>query len=222
MLSGIGPGDELKRHGIEVIHELPGVGRNLQDHVDCVIAYACTQPITLHRNLRADRLIGSVIAGMLFGRGIATTARPRVGDGRGISRHARMYPPRAAIRQSWASASASSSDAPSVKASGMSGKDTSTAPLSCLSTLTGYASRCAISPSACGVSDVLAGGSELPKQGPMRSSATGLPKPADTAGGTLLMSARRRAKLAASCRVTGIFFGSPVLNRLFRLECVVA
>ena len=73
MLSGIGPGDELKRHGIEVIHELPGVGCNLQDHVDCVIAYACTQPITLHRNLRADRLIGSVIAGMLFGRGIATT-----------------------------------------------------------------------------------------------------------------------------------------------------
>ena len=81
MLSGIGPGDELKRHGIEVIHELPGVGRNLQDHVDCVIAYACTQPITLHRNLRADRLIGSVIAEMLFGRGIATTVRLRVGAG---------------------------------------------------------------------------------------------------------------------------------------------
>ena len=73
MLSGIGPGDELKGHGIDLIHELPGVGRNLQDHVDCVIAYACTQPITLHRNLRADRLIGSVILGMLFGHGIATT-----------------------------------------------------------------------------------------------------------------------------------------------------
>ena len=73
MLSGIGPADELKRHGIPVIHELPGVGRNLQDHVDCVIAYTCTQPITLYRNLRADRLTGSVIAGMLFGRGIATT-----------------------------------------------------------------------------------------------------------------------------------------------------
>ena len=29
----------MKPHGIEVIHELPGVGRNLQDHVDCVIAY---------------------------------------------------------------------------------------------------------------------------------------------------------------------------------------
>ena len=73
MLSGIGPPDALGPHGIPVIHELPGVGRNLQDHVDCVIAYTCTQPITLYRNLRGDRLIGSVIAGMLFGRGFATT-----------------------------------------------------------------------------------------------------------------------------------------------------
>ena len=73
MLSGIGPGDELRQHGIQVIHELPGVGRNLQDHVDCVLAYACTKPITLYRDLRADRLIRSVAEGMLFGRGVATT-----------------------------------------------------------------------------------------------------------------------------------------------------
>ena len=73
MLSGIGPGEEMKRHGIPVIHELPGVGRNLQDHVDSVLAYACTRPVTLYRELRADRLIRSVIAGMLLGRGIATT-----------------------------------------------------------------------------------------------------------------------------------------------------
>ena len=73
MLSGIGPGDELKRHGIPVVHEVPGVGRNLQDHVDCVLAYACTKPITLYRDLRADRLIRSVAEGMLFGRGVATT-----------------------------------------------------------------------------------------------------------------------------------------------------
>jgi len=32
MLSGIGPGAELQRHGIDVVHDLPGVGRNLQDH----------------------------------------------------------------------------------------------------------------------------------------------------------------------------------------------
>ncbi len=73
MLSGIGAGDELKRHDIKVIHELRGVGRNLQDHVDCVLSYACTKPITLYRDLRADRLIRSVAEGMLLGRGIATT-----------------------------------------------------------------------------------------------------------------------------------------------------
>uniref|UniRef100_A0A1Y9H2B9 Glucose-methanol-choline oxidoreductase N-terminal domain-containing protein n=1 Tax=Anopheles dirus TaxID=7168 RepID=A0A1Y9H2B9_9DIPT len=33
MLSGVGPRDQLQRHGIRVIHELPGVGQNLQDHV---------------------------------------------------------------------------------------------------------------------------------------------------------------------------------------------
>ena len=73
MLSGIGPGDELGRHGIPVVHELPGVGRNLQDHVDCVLAYTCTEPVTLYRDLRADRLIRSVAEGLLFGRGMATT-----------------------------------------------------------------------------------------------------------------------------------------------------
>jgi len=36
MLSGIGPGDELQRHGIAPVHELPGVGRNLHDHPDVV------------------------------------------------------------------------------------------------------------------------------------------------------------------------------------------
>lgn len=36
MLSGIGPGAELQRHGIAVVHDLPGVGRNLHDHPDVV------------------------------------------------------------------------------------------------------------------------------------------------------------------------------------------
>jgi len=36
MLSGIGPGDELQRHGITPLHELPGVGRHLHDHIDVV------------------------------------------------------------------------------------------------------------------------------------------------------------------------------------------
>jgi len=38
-LSGIGPAEELKSHGIEVRHELPGVGENLQDHIDLIHTY---------------------------------------------------------------------------------------------------------------------------------------------------------------------------------------
>ena len=36
LLSGIGPQAELQRHGIAVAHALPGVGQNLQDHIDYV------------------------------------------------------------------------------------------------------------------------------------------------------------------------------------------
>jgi len=39
LLSGIGPADDLKRHGIDVLHDLPGVGRNLRDHPDFILAY---------------------------------------------------------------------------------------------------------------------------------------------------------------------------------------
>jgi len=46
MLSGIGDSGELKRHGIECRHELPGVGKNLQDHVGSYVQHRCKQPIT--------------------------------------------------------------------------------------------------------------------------------------------------------------------------------
>ena len=39
MLSGIGPGNELRAHGIDVAHDLPGVGQNLQDHLDYIVSY---------------------------------------------------------------------------------------------------------------------------------------------------------------------------------------
>lgn len=37
MLSGVGPEEELKKHNIDMIHHLPGVGKNLQDHVDVMV-----------------------------------------------------------------------------------------------------------------------------------------------------------------------------------------
>ncbi len=50
MLSGIGPAAHLAEHGIEVVADRPGVGQNLQDHLELYIQQACTQPITLYRH----------------------------------------------------------------------------------------------------------------------------------------------------------------------------
>ena len=49
MLSGIGPQTMLKAHGIALRSHLPGVGQNLQDHVDVMLQWRCTQAVTLAR-----------------------------------------------------------------------------------------------------------------------------------------------------------------------------
>jgi choline dehydrogenase len=46
MLSGVGPADVLERAGVDVAHNLPGVGRNLQDHLDVMTLTRCSQPVT--------------------------------------------------------------------------------------------------------------------------------------------------------------------------------
>jgi choline dehydrogenase len=56
MLSGIGPAEHLRQHGIEVLVDLPGVGGNLQDHLDVCTMQRCTQPITYDQT--NDLLVG--------------------------------------------------------------------------------------------------------------------------------------------------------------------
>ncbi|MEV4326578.1 choline dehydrogenase [Microbispora rosea] len=46
-LSGVGDADHLKAHGVDVVHDLPGVGENLQDHLEVYIQYACKQPVSM-------------------------------------------------------------------------------------------------------------------------------------------------------------------------------
>ena len=48
LLSGIGPGAELQEAGVAVAHDLPGVGKNLQDHFQARITYRCRFPVTLN------------------------------------------------------------------------------------------------------------------------------------------------------------------------------
>jgi choline dehydrogenase len=61
MLSGIGPAAHLKKNGIEVVADRPGVGQNLQDHLELYIQQASTKPITLYSKLNpfSKALIGA-------------------------------------------------------------------------------------------------------------------------------------------------------------------
>ena len=54
-LSGIGPAAELAEHGIAVLADRPGVGANLQDHLEFYFQMACTQPITLYSQMTPYR-----------------------------------------------------------------------------------------------------------------------------------------------------------------------
>ena len=61
MLSGIGPGAHLAAHGIDVVADRPGVGGNLQDHLELYIQMAATQPVSLFKywNLFGKAFVGA-------------------------------------------------------------------------------------------------------------------------------------------------------------------
>lgn len=74
-LSGIGNADELHAHGIDIVSHRPGVGENLQDHLEFYFQVACTKPITLYSKM------GLVARGMIGARWLLT------GEGLGATNH---------------------------------------------------------------------------------------------------------------------------------------
>ncbi len=75
MLSGIGDGDHLKSHGVDVKADLKGVGRNLQDHLAGAVRLACSVPISLYNYM-------SPVAGALaLGRYVLTRTGPLASAG---------------------------------------------------------------------------------------------------------------------------------------------
>ena len=72
MLSGIGDPDELSKHNIAVKAALPGVGKNLQDHLAALLIYGRRDESPLLRHMRADRLTLTLAQGLLAGKGFAT------------------------------------------------------------------------------------------------------------------------------------------------------
>jgi len=73
MLSGIGDGDQLRTHGIDIVHDLKGVGANLQDHLEIYVQMACLEPITLYSATRPWNKLMIGIEWMLFGSGLGAT-----------------------------------------------------------------------------------------------------------------------------------------------------
>ena len=80
MLSGIGDRDELAAHGIECVHHLPGVGKNLHDHIDYILSYKTHDRNALGYSLRGiPKTIASIIEYRKHKTGIFTSNFAEVG-----------------------------------------------------------------------------------------------------------------------------------------------
>ena len=79
MLSGVGPDEELKNHGINVISALNGVGENLQDHLETYVQYECTKPVTLYSSFNPINMAFIGLQWFLFKKGIAAHSNLEIG-----------------------------------------------------------------------------------------------------------------------------------------------
>jgi len=79
MLSGIGPAEHLRGHGITVVLDAPGVGTDLQDHVEIQLTWRCPRPVSHSRYLRPDRAALAGARWLLKGDGIGATTGFEVG-----------------------------------------------------------------------------------------------------------------------------------------------
>ena len=74
LLSGIGPADHLRQVGVPVVHDLPGVGANLQDHLDIYAVAECSGDYTYDNYVKLHRTVWAGIQYILFRRGpVAST-----------------------------------------------------------------------------------------------------------------------------------------------------
>jgi len=78
LLSGIGPADELRTRGIEVVHDLPGVGKNFQDHMDVYLT-AETAPVSYNGEDRWHRAAVHGAQYLLFKTGPVTACVAEAG-----------------------------------------------------------------------------------------------------------------------------------------------
>lgn len=81
MLSGVGRPQDITQHGIEMVHVLPGVGQNLQDHLDFVMGYKTKDRDNLGLGLRAGlKLIGEIFKWRKHGNSMAASTITECGS----------------------------------------------------------------------------------------------------------------------------------------------
>ena len=73
LLSGVGPADELRTLGIEVVQDLPGVGRNLQDHMDVFVVNECTGDFSYDKHTQIHKTLWAGLQYLLFKTGPVTS-----------------------------------------------------------------------------------------------------------------------------------------------------
>lgn len=79
MLSGIGNSAELAKHNIDTIVDLPGVGQNLQDHLEFYMQYECKKPITLYSMMNPIKKASTGIQWFLAKKGLAASSHLEAG-----------------------------------------------------------------------------------------------------------------------------------------------
>lgn len=72
-LSGVGPADELRGHGISVVLDLPGVGENLQDHIDLAMKFGIDRPVSIAWLANPLRRLAAGFEWMMRGTGVGAS-----------------------------------------------------------------------------------------------------------------------------------------------------
>jgi len=88
MLSGMGPGSQLQALGIPVVKDLPGVGKNFQDHLEVSVYGRCREPISLAGNDTGLRALRHGLQWKLTRTGLLTS---NVVESGGLCRHQRQW-----------------------------------------------------------------------------------------------------------------------------------
>ncbi|MDH3661366.1 MAG: GMC family oxidoreductase N-terminal domain-containing protein [Alphaproteobacteria bacterium] len=73
LLSGIGPADELNAVGVQPVHDLPGVGKNLQDHIDVYSIHELNGPHSYDKHTQPMKMLWAGLEYMLFNSGPVTS-----------------------------------------------------------------------------------------------------------------------------------------------------